>query len=99
MVPPEVPRSISVGQTVLDHQPGRQADDPARVVTTGRSPVRHVGVEMSAAGGAVMLGVNDLQLTGSIAQRETEVMQSAPTPTITEAGAAAAWAGSVAVVA
>jgi len=46
-----------------------------------------------------MLGVNDLQSTGSIAQRETEVVQSAPTPTITEAGAAAAWAGSVAVVA
>ena len=68
-------------------------------MTTGRSQVRHVGVEVRAAGGAVMLGVNDLQSTGSIAQRETEVVQSAPTPTITEAGAAAAWTGSVAEVA
>src|ERR1022692_523004 len=99
VVPSEVPRSSSVGQTVLHHQPGRQTDDPAGVVTTGRSQVRHVGVEVRAAGGAVMLGVNDLQSTGSIAQRETEVVQSAPTPTVTEAGAAAPWAGSVAVVA
>jgi hypothetical protein len=46
-----------------------------------------------------MLGVNDLQSKGSIAQQETEVMQRAPTPTITEAGAAAAGAAPVAEIA
>src|SRR5437764_787538 len=57
MIAPQGPSGTAVGQAVLDDQADGGVDDPAGVVTSGVGQVGHVGVEVPAALGAVMPGV------------------------------------------
>ena len=63
MVAPEVPTRWTVGQTVLDHQPHCQIDHTMGVVTARWGQIRHVGIEVLATLGAVMLRIGDHEIT------------------------------------
>src|SRR3954447_21904834 len=57
VVAPEAPTSGAVRQSVLDDAADGGIDDAAGVVTAGFGQVGHVGVEILAAAGAIVLGV------------------------------------------
>src|SRR4029453_5375094 len=63
VVAPEVPTRRTVGQTVLDHQPHCQIDHTVGVVTARWCQIGHVGIEVPATLGAVMLRIGDHEIT------------------------------------
>jgi hypothetical protein len=77
MVAPEVPTGGLIGQAVLHDQPDGQSHDPMGVARLGRGQVGHVGGEVVAALGAVMLGISELDVAGPAPERVAEIMQGA----------------------
>src|SRR5262249_50921224 len=57
VIAPEGPFGPARGQAVLDDQSEGEIDHPAGVMAAGVSPGGHIGVEVLAATGAVVLGV------------------------------------------
>jgi hypothetical protein len=99
MITPQVPGSGPVGQAILGHEADGQGDDPLGVVAAGRREVGEIGVEVDAASGAVVLGVNDAEFAGSVALVAAEVVEDPVAKRVAVATASAAWAASAAVVA
>jgi len=54
VIAPEVPTGGLIGQSVFDHQTNGQRDDAVRVMGTWQGQVRHVGVKVFVALGAMM---------------------------------------------
>jgi hypothetical protein len=89
VVAPEVPTGGLIGEAVLHHQPDSQGHDPMGVVGPGRGQVGHVGGKEAAAPGAVVLGVGEVDLAGSLPHRVAEIMQGADEDPIPRARLAA----------
>ena len=66
VIAPEAPTGRAIRQAVLDDQADGGVDDASGVVTAGRSQVGHVGVEVLAAAGAIVLGVDDDESRGAV---------------------------------
>jgi hypothetical protein len=62
VITPQVPAGRLIGQAILHDQAHGQRNDTMGVMGFGQSIVGHVGVEVFATGGAVMLGVGDMNI-------------------------------------
>src|SRR5512142_1277804 len=98
VVAPQRPAGGAVGQAVLDDRPNGGVDDAAGVVTAGVGPVGHVGVEVPAAPGAIVPGVEHDEVAGPSGEGVSEVVEGPAAPTIAVGAVAAPRAGSAAVV-
>jgi hypothetical protein len=99
MVAPHGPTRGAVGQAVLDDQPHRRVDDPARVVTAGRGEVGGIDVEVLAAACAVMLGSQQYKIAGPAGEGVAEVVEPAADEPVTIGAMAAVRARPLAVIA
>jgi hypothetical protein len=77
MIPPEAPAGGLVGQAVLDDETDGQSHDPFGVMTAGGGQVATVGVEVLTAGGAVVLGVGQDDVTWPRGGEVAEVVECA----------------------
>src|SRR5213083_1449646 len=71
---------------------------PRRVMAVRWGAVSQVGIEGGVAGGAVMLGVSDVEAARPVAEEAAEVVQRAAAAAVAIPGVAAAWARPAAVV-
>ena len=92
MITPERPFGGAIGQAVLDDQSEGEVDDPAGVMAAGGGQVAHVGVEVLATAGAIVLGVDQDDVAGPAGQRIAQVVQGAAGQAIAVAAMAAAGA-------
>src|SRR6266542_5649671 len=73
MVSPEVPTGGTIRQAILDDHAYRQGNDAMRIVTSWRCQVRHVGVEILFALGAIVLRVPEVDIAGTSRDQITHV--------------------------
>jgi hypothetical protein len=99
MIPPEVPAGGLVGQAVLDDEANGRGHDPFGVMAAGRGQVAAVGVEVLAAGGAVVLGVGQDDVARPPDGKVAEVVERTSEDAVTVGAVAAARAGPPPVVA
>jgi hypothetical protein len=99
VVTPQGPLGGAVRQAVLDHQADGGVDDPAGVVAAGVGQVGRVGVEVLAAPGAEVLGVEHDEVAGPTREGVTEVVEGAAGGAVPVGAVAAPRAGPAAVVA
>ena len=93
MVAPEGPFGRAIGQAVLDDQSDGQLDDPAGVMAAGVGQVGHVGVEVLAAAGAIVLGIEHHDIARPPGEGVAQIMESAATDPIPIGAVAAVRAG------
>jgi hypothetical protein len=93
VVTPESPFGGAIGQAVLDDQPDGQVDDPAGVMAAGVGQVGHAGVEVLAAAGAVVLGIEHHDVTRPPGEGITQIMEGPATDPITIGTVTAVRAG------
>ena len=67
-------------------------------VTTGCSQVRHVGIEILAIAGAIVLGIDHNQFAGPTGQGIAQVVEGASHPPIAIGALAATWTESTTVI-
>jgi len=82
MVPPKMPRSGSVRQTVLDDQSHGSRDHAVGVAAPRQREVRHVGVEVLLTPRTKMLGVPDMEIHRSFRSRIPHVVEDAFHPAV-----------------
>jgi hypothetical protein len=75
-----------------------RVDNALGRVTTGCSQVRHVGIEILATAGAIVLGIDHNQFAGPTGQGIAQVVEGASHPPIAIDALAATWAGSTTVI-
>ena len=75
VIAPQVPTGRLIRQAVLHHQPHGQGDDAVGVVALGQGQVRHVGVEVGVALGAVVLRVGELDVARPLKHQVAQVVQ------------------------
>src|SRR5829696_9091435 len=75
VVAPEVPGRGPVRQAILGHEADGQGDDALGVMAAGRRQVGEVGAEVDAAGGAAVLGVDDVEVAWAAPARAAEVVE------------------------
>src|SRR5262245_32018252 len=95
MVAPQVPTGGLVRQAVLDDEPHGQRDDAVRVAGLGQRVLGGVRREVAAAAGAVMLRVDEVEVTRSGRDQVPQVVKDAREDTVTRAPLAASRAGLV----
>jgi len=99
VVSPEVPGGGAIRQAILDHHPYRQANNAMGIVTSWRRQVRHVGVEILFALGAIVLRVTEVDVVGTTRDQITQIMQHAFHATIAVSAFAAVRTGMLTIVA
>ena len=77
MFSPEGPTGGTIRQAVLDNQAYGGVDDAACVVAAGIGKVGHVGIEVLAAAGAIMLRVDQDDVAGPPCQGVAQVVEGA----------------------
>ncbi len=82
MIPPKMPRSSSVRQTVLDDQAHGGRDHAVGVAAPRQGEVRHVGVEVLLTARAKMLGVPDMEIHRSFRSRVPHVVEDSFHPAV-----------------
>ena len=76
MVSPEGPTGGAIRQAILNDQADGGVDDASGVVAAGVGEVGHVGVEVLATVGAIMLGVDQDDVAGSAGEGVAQVVKS-----------------------
>jgi hypothetical protein len=99
MLSPEGPTGGAIGQAVLDDQADGGVDDASCVVASGVGEVSHVGVEILATAGAIMLRVDQDDVAGSAGEGVAQVVKGAACQAVAVGAMATAWAGPPAVIA
>src|SRR4051812_26617182 len=99
MLAPEGPTGRAIGQAVLDDQADGGVDDASGVVAAGVGQVGHVGVEVPAAAGAIVLGVEHDGVAWPPGEGITQVVERASALAIAVGALATARAGAAAVIA
>ena len=88
MIAPQVPAGGLIGQAVLRDESDGQSDDAMGVVGFGQGVVGHVRVEIVAAVGAAMLGVNDVNVARPTGNQVSHVVKDSFASTVAETGLA-----------
>jgi hypothetical protein len=96
---PEGPTGTAIGQAVLDDQADRGVDDASRVVAAGIGEVGHVGVEVLAALGAIVLRVDQDDVARSAGERVAQVVECAMDDAVAIGTMSTAWTGPLAIIA
>ena len=97
MITPESPFGGAIGQAVLDDQSEGEVDDPAGVMAAGVGQVGHIGVEVLAAVGAVVLGIKHHHIARPPGEGVAQIMEGPATQPITIGPVAAVRAGATPV--
>src|SRR3954466_13845232 len=99
VIAPEAPTGRAIGEAVFDDQADGGVDDTPRIVTARVGQVGHVGVEVLATAGAVVLRVENDRVAWPSGEGIAQVMKG-PSPLAIAIGTvAAARAGPAAVIA
>jgi hypothetical protein len=98
MLTPEGPAGRAIRQAVLNDESDSGLDDTTSVVTAGVGEVFHVGVEVFAALGAVMLRIDEDDVAGSACEGIAEVMQGAACHSVTVRTMGAVGTGPPAII-
>jgi hypothetical protein len=98
VIAPEAPTSRAIRQAVLNDKADSGIDDASGVVTAGRRQVGHVGIEVLATAGAIVLGVDDDGLAGPSGEGIAEVVETATELAVAIGAMTAAWAGPASVI-
>jgi hypothetical protein len=77
MVAPQMPASGLIGQSILDHESDSQRHDTMGVVRFGQGVVGRVGVEVLVAPAAVMLGVDQVNVSRPTGDPLAQIVQNA----------------------
>src|SRR3982750_3790583 len=72
---PEGPTGGAIRQAILDDQADGGIDDASGIVTAGVGPVGHVGVEVLATAGAIVLRVDHEDVGGPSGERIAQVVK------------------------
>jgi hypothetical protein len=99
MFSPESPTGGAIRQAVLDDQSDGGVDDAACVVAAGFGQVGHVGIEVLAAAGAIMLGIDQDDITGPPGEGVAQVVESASCQAVAVGAMAASRTGPPAIIA
>ena len=99
MFSPKGPTGGAIWEAVLDHQSNGGVDDPPGIVTARIGQIGHVDVEILAAWGAVMLRVDDDEITGSPREGIAEIVKGAACQTVAVRAMATVRTGSPTVIA
>ncbi len=99
MLSPQGPTGGAIGQAVLNDQADRGVDDASGVVAAGVGQVGHVGVEVLAAAGAVMLGIDQDDVAGSPGEGVAQVVEGTAGQAVAVGAVAAPRARSPTVIA
>ena len=99
MFSPEGPTGGAIRQAILDDQADGGVDDASSVVAAGVGQVGHVGVEVLATVGAIMLGVDQDDVAGSAGEGIAQVVEGAAGQAIAVGAVSAARAGPLAIIA
>jgi len=99
MLAPQMPASRSVRQAVLHNQPHGCENHAVCIVALGQGQIIHVGIEVGAASGTMMLGVGDLDIPRPPADRVAQVVQATNDRANTIGACAAGGAAPASVVA
>jgi hypothetical protein len=75
LIAPEVPTGGLIGQAVFDHQTDRHSHNAVGVVALGQGHVRHVGVKVDVAFGAMMDGVRKMDVVRAARDQVPQVVQ------------------------
>ena len=76
VITPQVPGSCAIRQAVFDHQPNGRVNDAMRVAALGQCQIVHVSVEPTVAAGAVVLGVDQVQVARQAGSRIPQLVQN-----------------------
>src|SRR5262249_32936515 len=77
VIAPQGPCGRAIGQAVLDDQPDGGVDDPAGVMAAGVGQVGGIGVEVLAAGAAIVLRAEQDDVAGPAGEGITQVVEGA----------------------
>jgi hypothetical protein len=99
MFSPEGPTGGAIRQAILDDEADGGVDDASGVVAAGVGEVGHVGVEVLAAAGAVMLGIDQDDIAGSSGEGIAQVVEGAACQAVAVGAVPAARAGPLAIIA
>jgi hypothetical protein len=99
MVAPEGPFGGAIGEAVLDDQPDGGVDDPSGVMAAGGGQVGGVGVEVLAAGAAIVLRAEQDDVAGPLGEGVAQVVEGAADEPIAVGAVPAMRARAPAVVA
>jgi hypothetical protein len=99
MIAPQGPGGRAIGQAVLGDQPDGGLDDPAGVVAAGVGQIGGVGVEVLAAGAAVVLRAEQDDVARPAGVGVAQVVEGAAGDPIAIGAVTAPRAGAAAVVA
>jgi hypothetical protein len=96
---PEGPAGRAIRQAILDDESDSGLDDTASVVAAGVGEVFHVGVEVFATSGAVMLRIEQDDVAGSAGEGIAEVVEGAACDAIAVGAMGASRAGPPTIIA
>jgi hypothetical protein len=99
MFSPEGPTGGAIRQAILDDQADGGVDDASGVVAAGVGEVGHVGVEVLATVGAIMLGVDQDDIARSAGEGIAQVVKSTASEAVAVGAMAASRTGPPAVIA
>ena len=99
MVSPEGPTGGAIRQAILNDQADGGVDDASGVVAAGVGEVGHVGVEVLATVGAIMLGVDQDDIARSAGKGIAQVVKSTASEAVAVGAMAASRTGPPAVIA
>jgi len=99
MFSPEGPTGGAIRQAILNDEADGGVDDASGVVAAGVGEVGHVGVEVLATVGAIMLGVDQDDVAGSAGEGIAQVVKSTASEAVAVGAMAASRTGPPAVIA
>jgi hypothetical protein len=99
MFSPEGPTGGAIRQAILNDEADGGVDDASGVVAAGVGEVGHVGVEVLATVGAIMLGVDQDDIAGSAGEGIAQVVKSTAGEAVAVGAMAASRTGPPAVIA
>jgi hypothetical protein len=99
MLSPEGPTGGAIRQAILNDEADGGVDDASGVVAAGVGEVGHVGIEILATAGAIMLGVDQDDVAGSAGEGIAQVVESASGEAVAIGAMAASRTGPPAVIA
>jgi hypothetical protein len=77
MITPQMPTGGAVSQPILHDAPHGGFDHAMGVMTVGHGQIQHVGVEVTIAMPAVVLGISDMQIAWPAADGIAQIVQRA----------------------
>src|SRR5437667_2451202 len=99
MIAPQMPTGLLIWQPIFHHQAHGQANDAMSVVDFGQSILRGVGSKILITLGTVMLRVGKVDVTRSVRNQISDVMQNSGDDVVSSTTTVTIWTWVMLVVA